>query len=496
MALRARRLALLTCCFSLFLAQLDVTVVNLGLPAIQRTLGGGLAGLQWVVDAYVLMLGSVAISAGAAGDRFGRRRVFRIGLVAFVAASAGCSAAPSLGVLLACRALQGASASMLMPSTLAIIADVFTDRSERARAVGIWAGVSGLAMIAGPLLGGALVAGVGWRSLFWINIPIGATALAMTYRFVPESRADRPRALDPVGQVLLIAGLGALTLGLIQAPRWGWSSASTLATIGGATAILTLFGRLEVRAREPMLDPRLLRRPALAGATGFALLGYAATMGFLFLNTLYLQRIRGLSPLHAGVAIVPATIAMASAAPTAGRLTANHYERQTIVLGGALIAAGLGFLSVLSARPPMGALAGAYVLIGLGWGALNPPITTLAMSALPRSRSGTAAAIAGCARQAGATLGVALMGSLVAGQLAGADNRAATTLRAAHHTVTSAFRVGYLTGVGAAIAIILLALVLPISPSPIRTLGEGKDEGRGPTVSHTPASPSWSSPKL
>ncbi len=467
-----RRLALLTCCFGLFMAQLDATIVNVGLPSIQRGLGADIAGLQWVVDAYVLVLGSLAISAGAAGDRLGRRRVFRVGLVTFTLASLGCGLAPALGVLVAFRALQGAGAAMLMPSTLAIIADVFTEPRERAAAIGTWAGVAGLSMVAGPLLGGALVDGVGWRALFWVNLPVGVLALRMAARFVPESRAPRPRALDLRGQALLVGALALLTFALIEAPGWGWASAPTLGLLGLAIAAAALFAAVERRAAEPLLDPRLLRRPALGGASAFAVLAYAATAGFLFLNTLYLQQVRGYSPLRAGLAILPMTVAVAIAAPLAGRLAGRGGPRPIIAGAGLLIAAAMGVLATVSPGTPYPVLLVAYALLGVGWGTINPPITTLAISALPRARSGLASAVAGSARQVGALVGVALMGSLVAGRLAST---------AGPGEFTSAIHLGYLVGVGAGAGIVLLAWAIPLR-------GPGRQAAAPPGTAGRPTS--------
>lgn len=446
------------------MAQLDATIVNVGLPSIGRGLGAGISGLQWVVDAYILALGSLAISSGAAGDRWGRRRVFRIGLVAFIVASAGCSVAPTLGVLVAARGLQGVGASMLMPSTLAIIAQVFDDPAERAAAIGVWAGVAGLSMVAGPLLGGVLVDGVGWRALFWVNLPVGLVALGMTVRFVPESRAPRPRALDLPGQALLLALLGSLAVTLIEAPRWGWTSPRTLTVAAVTAASGVVFSRVELHADQPLLDPRLLRRPTLGGATAFALLAYAAAIGFLFLNTLYLQRARGLSPLHAGLAILPTTVAVVITAPLAGRLTGHRGIRGLIAAAGLLIAGATTLLATTTPHTAYPKLAAAYLLLGIGWGAINPPITTLAMSSLPAARAGMASAIAGSARQIGALLGVALMGSLVAGRLDGSEHQ---RLAAAHDAFTAALGLGYLVATAAGVAITVLAAGLRL-PSRIR----------------------------
>lgn len=458
-----RGLTLFTCCFSLFMAQLDTTIVNVGLPSIQHGLHSDISGLQWVIDAYVLVLGSLAISSGAAGDRFGRRRVFRTGLMIFTLASFACSLAPSLPTLVGFRALQGLGASMLMPSTLAIIAAVFRDEHERRAAIGVWGGVAGLSMVAGPLLGGVLVASVGWRSLFWVNLPVGALALAMTVRYVPESRAPHPRNLDVRGQALLLALLALLAGGLIEAPAWGWTSARTLAVLGVLAATMLAFGQLERRVEQPMLDPRLLRRPQLAGATTFASLVYLAALGFMFLNTLYLQRVRGFSALHAGVAILPMAAAVAIAAPLSGRFTESAGARRTIAAAGVLIACAMGILATVATDTPYAVLAVAYALLGIGWGAINPPVTSLAMSALPAARAGMASAIAGTSRQVGSLLGVALMGSLVTGRLGSLGAHDLTRRQAERHAFIAALHLGYLVGLGAGTAVALLAAAIRLT---------------------------------
>lgn len=466
------------------MVQLDATIVNVGLPSIQRSVHSGIAGLQWVVDAYVLVFGSLVISSGAAGDRFGRRRMFRGGLLIFTAGSLGCSVAPTLAALVGFRAVQGLGAAMLMPATLAIIAAVFTDPRERAAAIGVWAGVGGLSMVAGPLLGGLLVAGVGWRSLFWVNLPVGALALAMIARYVPESRAPQARALDLPGQGLLLMLVALLATVLIEAPAWGWTSVPALSLSGLAIATAIAFARVERRAEQPMLDPRLLRRPSLGGATAFALLAYAAAFGFLFLNTLYLQRVRGFSALHAGGAILPMTAAVAISAPVSGRLTGGRGARGTVVAAGLLIACATAVLATITPDTPYGVLAVAYALLGIGWGAINPPITTLAISALPPARSGTASAIAGGARLIGSLLGIALAGSLLAGHLGSAGARTLAGYRAGHDAFTAALHLGYLVGLGAGIAIALLAALIRLPTGAIAEPPAGE-----PSLPRTPATP-------
>jgi EmrB/QacA subfamily drug resistance transporter len=469
----SRRLILAICCFSLFMAQLDATAVNVALPRIGQDLHAGIAGLQWVVDGFVLALGSLAMSAGAAGDRLGRRRVFRRGLAVFTAASLACSLAPDLGWLIGARVVQGAGASMLMPVTLAIIAATFTDSRERAQAIGIWAATAGIAAAAGPLLGGVLATTVGWRAIFWINLPVGLAGVTLTTAFVPESRSAILRPADLPGQAGIAVFVATLTYALIQAPDQGWNSPLTLVLFAGAGCALAGFAAAELRGPAPMIDVRLLARPALAAAIAAAVLAYLALMGFLFLNALYLQQARGLSPIRAGLAIVPFPAALAVTSPLAGRLLARRQPHLLIGAGGAVIAAGLLALLGVGTTTPYPLLCVIYLLLGTGWGLLNTPVTSLAVSAMPAQQAGVASALAGSARQVGTVLGVALLGSLASTSLRQELARAPGANRAA--ALASATHVGYLAGALAA------ALIVPIASAAIR-LGArrpGRPDSRG-----------------
>ncbi|MFC9492250.1 MFS transporter [Streptomyces hydrogenans] len=297
---RGRWTVLAVCCLSMFLVGLDTTIVNVGLPSIGRGLGVGTRALEWVVDAYTLVLAGLLISSGALADRFGRRRVFRCGLALFGVASLGCALAPSVGVLVAARALQGVGASMLSPVALAIVVNAMPDPKERARAIGIWASVFGLSMAVGPVTGGLLLTGLDWRALFWVNVPVVAAALLLSAVFVPESRAPRARRLDLPGQALL-ALLLALVVGvLIEGPRIGWTSPTALAGYAGAVAVAAVFVRVESRRPEPLMDPRLFARPVFSGAVVGAVAVFVALNTALLLNTLYLQHTRDWSPAAAG----------------------------------------------------------------------------------------------------------------------------------------------------------------------------------------------------
>jgi EmrB/QacA subfamily drug resistance transporter len=454
------RLVLAICCFSLFMAQLDATAVNVALPAIGRDLHAGISGLQWVVDGFVLTLGSLALSSGAAGDRRGRRLVFRRGLVVFTAASLACSLAPDLGWLIGARMVQGAGASMLMPVTLAIIAATFTEARQRAQAIGLWAAAAGLAAAAGPLLGGVLATTAGWRSIFWINLPVGLVGIALTSRYVPESRSATPRPADLLGQASIIAFVATLTYALIEAPDQGWASAGTLALFSAASCALAAFTAVELRSAAPMIDLRLLARPALAAAIAAAVLAYLALMGFLFLNALYLQQVRDLSPVRAGLAVVPFPAALAVTSPLAGRLLARCEPQLLIGAGGTAIATGLFALLGAGTSTPYLALCGVYLLLGTGWGLLNTPVTNLAVSSMPRQQAGVASALAGSARQVGTVLGVALLGSLASTRLGQVPAPGPAASHAA--ALAAAIHLGYLVGALAA------ALIIPVAAATFR----------------------------
>jgi len=412
-----RRYAILAiCCLSLFIISLDNTIVNVALPSLGRSLHSGTSGLQWVVDAYVLVLAGLVTAAGSMGDRFGHLLVFNIGLVVFTLGSLACSLAPSLGALIAFRVLQGIGGSMLNPNSLSLITSVFTDAKQRAFAYGVWGGTFGASAAAGPVLGGVLTDTIGWRSIFWVNIPIGIAALALSRWLVPESKADKPRRIDVPGQLLLIATLTSATYAIIDGPRAGWSSGQTLALFIVAAVLLASFLAVEFRSRAPVIDPHFFRSPPFSGAVAIAVFAFAVLAGFLFLNTLYLQESRGYGPLRAGLATLPMTAIVAITAPLAGRLVGRSGARIPLTGAGLMMTAGAAVLAFGGHHPSYALLAVGYALLGLGFGLVNPPITNTAISGMPRSQSGTAAAIASSGRQVGGVLGVALVGSIASAQ--------------------------------------------------------------------------------
>ncbi|MEV6955474.1 MFS transporter [Streptomyces sp. NPDC051183] len=416
---RRRMLVLAICCMSLLIVSLDNTVLNVALPSMRRELNASVAGMQWTIDAYTLVLASLLMLAGSTADRIGRRKVFGVGLVLFTAGSLLCSLAPSLEWLIAFRMLQAVGGSMLNPVAMSIITNTFTDPRERARAIGVWGAVVGISMAAGPLIGGLLVDSVGWRSIFWVNLPVGLAALVLTLRYVPESRADRPRRPDPVGQLLVMVLLGSVTYGIIEAPAAGWTSPLILGCAVAAAASLAGLLAYEPRRAQPLIDPRFFRSAPFSGATVIAVSGFAALSGFLFLNTLYLQDVRGLSALHAGLYMLPMAALTGLCAPLSGRLVGTRGPMLPLLVAGAAMAASGLLFAAFSAETSTPLMFAGYVLFGLGFGMVNAPITNTAVSGMPRSQAGVAAAVASTSRQTGGTLGVAVIGAVLAAGTAG-----------------------------------------------------------------------------
>ncbi|MEF3115062.1 MFS transporter [Streptomyces chrestomyceticus] len=453
---RGRQLVLAVCCTSVFLSSLNNTVLNVALPAMQRDLHSPLSGLQWTTDAYLIVLAALLMLAGSAGDRLGRRRVFRTGLALFTLGSFLCGFAPGLGWLIAFRTVQAVGASMLNPVAMSIITNTFTAPRERARAIGVWGAVMGVAMAVGPLVGGVLVQGLGWRSIFWLNLPVGAAAFACAARFVPESRAPRPRRVDPVGQALVVVLLGCLTYAIIEGPGTGWTAPRTLACALAAPAALLALVRYERRRPEPLVDLRVFRSAGFSGASAMAVLSFFVLGGFLFLNTLYLQNVRGLSALAAGLYLLPMAVMNIVTSPLSGRLTATRGPRLPLLLAGAATAAGGVLLATGGALTTDALLFTAYVLIGIGAGLANTPVTDAAMSGMPREQAGVAAAVVATSRQFGQALGVAVLGAVLTAGL----HRSGTPF-------TRAVLPGYwiVTVCGLAIVVLALATTRRVAPA-------------------------------
>ncbi|WP_433192767.1 MFS transporter [Nocardia sp. CA-107356] len=412
---RRRWTVLAVCCLSLFLVGLDTTIVNIALPSIGSGLRVGTRDLEWTVDAYTLVLAGLLISSGAIADRFGRRRVFRFGLVVFGAASVACAMASSIGVLIAARVVQGIGGSMLSPVALAIVVNAITEPKERARAIGVWAAIFGLSMAVGPTLGGALIAALGWRSVFWINVPVVLVTLVLTMVFVPESRAVHARRLDGPGQVLLITVVGGAVAVLIEGPRLGWGSSAAMVGYSCVVAATVGFVWTESRRHEPLMDLQLFRRVHFAAAVVGAVVVFVAFSATLLLNTLYLQHARGMSAVAAGAVTLPLAVAATVCAPLSGVLVGRVGPRLPLLLAGGFITVGGLCLVRLDDHTGLALLLLAYLLIGVGFGFANAPITNTAVSGLPADQAGVAGGITSSARQFGAALGIAIAGAIVTG---------------------------------------------------------------------------------
>ncbi|MFI6402552.1 MFS transporter [Streptomyces sp. NPDC050548] len=404
---------LAVCCLSLLITALDTTAVNVALPAVGHDLHASVSGLQWTVDGYTLVVAAFMMLAGSTADRIGRRRVFQAGLTLFTVGSLACSLAPTLGWLIAFRITQGLGACMLNPVALSIITHAFPDPRERARAIGLWGTTVGLSLAAGPVVGGLLVASAGWRSIFWINIPIGLAALVLTAVFVPESRAATARRPDPVGQLLVVTILISLIFAIIEGSRQGYGSVHIIALFALSAAAVVALPGYERRREQPLVDPVFFRSVPFTGSFVAAVTAFLVLSGFLFLNTLYLQDVRGYSALHAGLLTMPLAAGTAIASPLSGRLTALRGPRPPLVAAGLLIAAATLTLTTLTPATPWAVLLVAYVLLGIGFGLVNAPITSTAVAGMPRAQAGVSAAITTTGRQVGNNLGVAVLGAIV-----------------------------------------------------------------------------------
>jgi EmrB/QacA subfamily drug resistance transporter len=404
---------------SILIVSLDSTIVNVALPNIHHSLHGSFSELQWTIDAYTLVIASLLMLAGSTADRVGRKRVFQIGLAVFSLGSLLCALAPSLGALIAARVLQAIGGSMLNPVAMSIIRNTFDDPRQRAQAIGVWAGVVGISMALGPVAGGALVDSGGWRWVFLVNVPIGIIAMGLTAWLIPESRAPRPRRRDPVGQIIVMVALFSLTYAIIEGPKDGWGAPQIVALFAVAAAGIAALIPYELRRREPLIDPRFFRSPPFAGASATAVLAFAVLGGFLFLNTIYLQDARGLSPLDAGLYTAPMALGWLIFGPFSGRLVGKLGPRPSLLMAGVLITAGAAMLTPITPHTAPAYLFAAYAILGIGLGLVNPPITNAAVSGMPPDQAGVASAVASTSRQVGVTLGVAVCGAIAGGASSG-----------------------------------------------------------------------------
>ncbi|GAB5895300.1 MFS transporter [Mycolicibacterium sp.] len=415
---RRKAIILVSCCLSLLIVSMDATIVNVAIPSIRADLKATPSQLQWVIDIYTLALASVLLLSGAMGDRFGRRRTFQVGLTVFATASLLCSVAPNIEMLIAARFLQALGGSMMNPVAMSIITQVFTGRVERARAIGVWGGVVGISMAAGPIVGGALIQYVDWRAVFWINLPICALAILLTAIFVPESKSATMRDVDPIGQALGVAFLFGVVFVLIEGPGMGWTDPLIL-TIGAVAAVaFAAFLRYEARRRDPFIDLRFFRSVPFSSATGIAVCAFAAWGAFLFMMSLYLQDERGFSAMHTGLIYLPVAVGALVFSPLSGRLVGRFGARPSLLVAGTLITAATLMLTQISGTTPVWELLIVFAVFGIGFSMVNAPITNAAVSGMPTDRAGAASAVASTSRQVGVSLGVALCGSVAGAALA------------------------------------------------------------------------------
>ncbi len=406
---------LVAICLGYFMVILDTMVVNVALPALSRGLHASTSGLQWVVDAYSLVFAALLLSGGALADRRGAKAVFQAGIAIFALSSLACGLAPSTTVLVAARCTQGVGAALCVPASLSLLQAAYPDQAARRRAFGIWGAVAGIAAGAGPVVGGALVSGLGWRAVFSVNVPIGAGGLVLAGAVLPSS-PRRAHGSDVVGQLAGIACLTGLTTALIEAGSSGWASPAVAAGLVAFAAGGVTFLLVELRVDEPMLAMRLFSSPTFSAATAVGLLINLGFYGELFVTSLYLQQLRGFSPLLAGVALTP-ELAMAVLGSTiSGRVMARTQPRLPMLVGllvGAAGMVGLG-VAVAGTDPAYAGLVVPLVATGLGMSLVMPAATAAVMEAAPADSGGIASGTLNAARQVGGVIGVALLGSLVA----------------------------------------------------------------------------------
>src|SRR3984957_10496058 len=395
--------------------QLDVTIVNTALHTIGAALGGGVTELQWIVNAYTIAFAALILTAGALGDRVGAKRVFMAGFVIFTAASLGCALAPNPTLLIAARAIQGLGAAVLVPNSLALLSHAYPDEKARGRAVGIWAAGATLTLTAGPLIGGALIALAGWRSIFFFNLPIGLGALWLTWRYARETTRTAQRHLDLRGQTAAIGTLGCLAGAIIEGGARGWSNPWVLASFAAAAVLGALFVLCERHAAEPMLPLSLFHNRVFSLTSLVGLLVNVAFYGLIFVLSLYFQQVNGFSPVATGLAFVPMLGMVLPVNLVAPRAAERFGARRVIAVGAVLAAAGCAALVFIAPGTPYWAIGLQLIAMGAGLGLLVPPLTSTLLGSVEKSRSGIAAGVLNSTRQTGSVLGVALFGSLLSG---------------------------------------------------------------------------------
>ena len=444
-------LTLASVSFGLFMIMLDNTVVNVALPSIQRDLGADLSELEWIVTGYALTFASLMLVGGKVADAYGRRRIFVLGIIVFTTASLFCGLASSSEALIAARVLQGAGAALMNPATLSIIAATFPPR-ERGTAIGIWAGTSALALAIGPLVGGLITEHAAWNWIFFINVPIGILGIGASYLFIDESRDETHASLDLPGLATSAVGLFALTYALIEANTYGWSSTRIVGAFALAAIALASFVVIEKRRRDPMLPLDLFRSGTYTGSNLTILLVALAMFGVFFFVSLYMQNILGYSAVQAGAAFLPMTILIILVAPIAGRMSDRVGSRGLMTVGMLLVATQLILFSRLSADASFWNLLPALLIGGVGMACTMTPSAAAATRSVPVDKAGVGSAVLNCARQVGGTMGIALMGAIIAGE-AGGERTVEAFMRGFQVALTVAAGIAL---VGAVVAYVLV----------------------------------------
>jgi MFS transporter, DHA2 family, methylenomycin A resistance protein len=412
---RARRLTLIAMSLGFAVVQLDVSVVNVAIKSIGSDLGGGVSALQWVVNAYTITFAAFILTAGALGDRIGAKRVFISGFLLFMAASAACGLAPDLVVLAGARAVQGVGAALLVPSSLSLLNHAYPDPAGRARAVGLWLAGASFALSGGPLVGGVLIATLGWRAIFFINIPVALLGIYLTFRWAQETTQSRDRGIDVAGQIAAVVALTALVAATIEGGTRGFGAPLVLAGFGLAAVAVVAFVWLEARGRSPMLPLRLFSSRVFSVSSAIGLLLNVGFYGLIFVLSLLFQREQGLTPLQTGLALAPMMVAITVANLMAGRVSGLLGPRLAVALGALVMAGACAGLLGVDGSTSYAAIAIQITLLGVGCGTIVPVITSELLGSVERSRSGVAAGALNTLRQTGSAIGVALFGSLIAG---------------------------------------------------------------------------------
>jgi EmrB/QacA subfamily drug resistance transporter len=409
----SRNLTIAVACLATMMLMLDISVVNTALTDIAGGLDTGLSGLQWVVDAYTIPLAATVLTAGAIADRFGRRLLFVYGLGLFTLMSAACGAAGNIEMLVGARAIQGLGASLMFATALALISQATPQPEDRLKALAVYGAAIGASFALGPFIGGSLTELFGWRAIFLINIPIGAIALWITWRYVAESRDPTPRKVDVPGQLTLIGGLFLLILALLRGNADGWGSTGIVAALAGAAVLLIAFIVIEERSREPMLPLRLMSRPKFAGPQIAVFAIAASFFAVFFYTTLYLQSVLGMSPIETGLVYLPGTFLVFVVSGATAQIGARYSAAKVASVGLVLVGAGLALMTIIEVDSEWTALLPGLLVTSVGTGLFNPTASALALEALPSEQSGLAVGANDTFRQTGVAVGIAALGTFV-----------------------------------------------------------------------------------